>query len=98
MPKGYIIARLTVSNPEGYKGYAEAASAAMKKYGVRVLARGGRHEALEGEARPRNVILEFDSFEDARRYYHSPEYQAAIEKRLGIAEGELVAVEGFDPA
>lgn len=98
MPKGYIIARLTVSDPEAYKNYAAAASAAMKKYGVRILARGGRHEALEGEARPRNVILEFDSFEEARRYYHSPEYQAAIQKRLGVAQGELVAVEGFDSA
>lgn len=98
MPKGYIVARLTVSDPEAYKAYASAASAAMQKYGVRILARGGRHDALEGEARPRNVILEFESFEDAQRYYHSPEYQAAIQKRLGVAVGELVAVEGFEPS
>ena len=97
MPKGYIVARLTVADPEAYKAYASAASAAMQKYGVRILARGGRHEALEGEARPRNVILEFDSFDDAVRYYRSSEYQAAIQKRLGIAVGEMVAIEGFEP-
>lgn len=96
MPKGYIVARLTVSDPEAYKDYVAAASVAMKKFGVRVLARGGRYEALEGEARPRNVILEFASYDDVRRYYDSPEYQLAIQKRLGIAEGELVAVEGWE--
>lgn len=97
MPKGYIVARLTVSDPEAYKAYVAAASIAMKKFGAKVLARGGRHEALEGQARPRNVILEFESFDAALQYYRSPEYQFALGKRQGIAEGELVAVEGFDP-
>jgi uncharacterized protein (DUF1330 family) len=42
------------------------------------------------------VILEFDSFEQARRYYHSAEYQAAKAKRDGIAVAEIVAVEGVE--
>ncbi|HEX4768422.1 MAG TPA: DUF1330 domain-containing protein [Lichenihabitans sp.] len=96
MPKGYIIARLTVNDPEAYKAYAAAASAAMKIYGATILARGGRSEALEGDARPRNVILEFPSYEAARTYYDSPEYQAAINLRRPVSEGELVLVEGYD--
>ena len=43
--------------------------------------RGGAHEALEGEARPRNVVIEFESVEQAKRYFNSPEYQAAKAKR-----------------
>jgi uncharacterized protein (DUF1330 family) len=96
MPKGYIIARVDVDDNEAYARYAQGASVAMKKYGARILARGGRHEALEGGARPRNVILEFDSFDQAKKYYNSSEYQAARTHRLGKSTAELVVVEGFD--
>ena len=98
MPKGYIIARVTVEDAERYAEYAKGSSAAMQKYGARVLVRGGRCEALEGEARPRNVVIEFESYEQARAYYHSPEYQAAREHRVGVSQGEFLLVEGFDAA
>ena len=96
MPKGYIIARITVTDPEAYKEYVAMSSAAMKRYGGRPIARGGRFEAVEGEARPRNVILEFESFDAARTYYDSPEYQEAVKKRAPASIGELVLVEGAD--
>ncbi|MBZ6076714.1 DUF1330 domain-containing protein [Microvirga puerhi] len=96
MPKGYVIARVTVTNPEAYAEYAKGATAAIKQYGGRPLVRGGAHEALEGEARPRNVVIEFDSMEQARRYYHSPEYQAAKAKREGACIAEFVLVEGAE--
>ena len=96
MPKGYIIVRMTVTDPETYAAYAEMASAAMRLHGARPLVRGGRCEALEGDARPRNVVLEFDSYDAARAYYVSPEYQAAKAKRLPAGIGEVVLVEGAD--
>jgi uncharacterized protein (DUF1330 family) len=96
VPKGYIIVRMTVTDPNAYKDYAAVASEAMRKYGCKPLVRGGRSEALEGEARPRNVLLEFESYEAARTYYFSPEYQAAIEKRRPAGIGEVVLVEGVD--
>jgi uncharacterized protein (DUF1330 family) len=94
MPKGYIISRITVTDPETYQTYIALASAAIALYGGRPLVRGGRSEALEGEARPRNVILEFDSYEAARRYYYSPEYQAAIAVRAPAGVADIVLVEG----
>jgi uncharacterized protein (DUF1330 family) len=94
MPKGYVIARVTVTNPEAYAEYAKGATEAIKKYGGKPLVRGGAHEALEGEARPRNVVIEFDSVEQARTYYNSPEYQAAKAKRDGACIAEFVLVEG----
>ena len=98
MPKGYIVGRISVSDPDAYKSYAAAASEAVKLYGGRFLARGGRSEALEGEARPRNVVIEFESYDAAKRYYHSGEYQAAIELRKLISDAQMVVVEGMDPA
>jgi uncharacterized protein (DUF1330 family) len=96
MPKGYIVARVDVDDADQYALYAKGALGAMRIYGARILARGGRSEALEGEARKRNVILEFESFEQARRYYDSPEYQAAKKHRDGVSRGEFLLVEGFD--
>lgn len=95
MPKAYIIARVTITDPEAYARYADSARVAMARHGATILARGGRVEALEGEARARNVILEFPSMDAALAYWNSPEYQAARAHRLGAAEIELCAVEGM---
>ena len=94
MPKGYIIVRVDVSNPEAYARYAAATADAAKKYGAKALVRAGRYEALEGSARSRNVVMEFESYDQAKAYYNSPEYQAAKAKRQGAGIAEIVLVEG----
>jgi uncharacterized protein (DUF1330 family) len=94
MPKGYIVARIVVTDPEKYAEYVKDASEAIRKYGGRPLVRGGPYEELEGEGRPRNVVIEFESLEQAKRYYRSPEYQAAKRKREGAGQADIVAVEG----
>ncbi|MGV6873690.1 DUF1330 domain-containing protein [Pseudochelatococcus sp. B33] len=96
MPKGYLIARINVTDPERFAQYAKLTAAASVKHGARALVRGGRFETLEGEERVRNVVLEFDSFEQARAYYFSDEYQAAKVAREGAAVAEFVLVEGVD--
>jgi len=96
MPKAYLIAQVTVTDPEAYARYASGTHAASTKFGARPLARGGRMEVLEGHGRPRVVILEFDSLDLARGYYNSPEYQAARQHRLGAAEFDAVIVEGVE--
>ena len=94
MPKGYIITRVDVTNPEAYALYAAAATRVIAAHGGRPLARGGRYEALEGPARARNVVLEFDSYDAARAEFYSADYQAARALREGAAEMEMVLVEG----
>lgn len=92
--KAYWIARVTVTNPDPYKLYAEAAPEAFKKFNATILARGGRCEHMEGDGRPRNVVIEFASYEDALACYNSEEYQNARKHRLGAGEAEIVIVEG----
>ena len=94
MSKGYVISRVDITDPEAYARYAAAGAEAIRKHGGRILARGGRHEALQGPARARNVIIEFESYDAARAYYFSPEYQKAKAEREGAAEIETVLVEG----
>ena len=94
MPKGYVISRVDIMNPEAYARYIEAGTAAIKAHGGKPLVRGGRYEALEGKARARNVVLEFESYDAAHAYFHSEQYQAARALREGAAEIEMVLVEG----
>jgi uncharacterized protein (DUF1330 family) len=94
MPKGYVIARAVVINATQWAVYAAAAGDAIKKYGGKPLARGGRMEVAEGEGRARNVVLEFESYDAARTYAHSPEYAAARKLREGAGHIDLVVVEG----
>ena len=96
MPKAYWIAHVTVTDPEPYALYAEGATAAFARFGARVLARGGRVDALEGGARPRNVVIEFPDMATARACYDSPEYQAARAHRLGAGEAQIMLLEGAD--
>lgn len=94
MAKGYWIARVDVKNPDEYKKYVEGTAVAFQKYGAKFLARGGRSEAMEGVARARNVVIEFESLERAVECFRSPEYQAARAFRVPAADGEIVIVEG----
>ncbi len=94
MPKGYVISRVDITNPDAYARYAAAATKAIADHGGKPLARGGRSEALEGTARARNVVLEFESYDAARDYFHSEQYQAARALRAGAADIEMVLVEG----
>jgi uncharacterized protein (DUF1330 family) len=95
MAKGYWIAHVTVSDPDQYKHYVDAAPEAFKKYNARMLARGGRHSQMEGTGKARNVVIEFDSYQDAVDCFNSDEYQAARAKRSGAGEADIVIVEGI---
>jgi uncharacterized protein (DUF1330 family) len=82
MPKGYVISRVDTTNPDGYARYAAAAAKAIADHGGKPLACGGRSEALEGKARARNVVLEFENYDAARAL------------REGAPEIEMAPVEG----
>lgn len=94
MPKGYVIGRATVTNPEQWAVYAAAASKAIAQFGGRPLVRGGASAVGEGEGRARNVVLEFESYDQAKAYLFSSEYDAARKLREGAGVIDLVAVEG----
>ncbi len=96
MPRGYWIARVDISDPDAYKRYAEANAAAFAKYGARFIVRAGRFESVEGEARGRNVVIEFPSYEAALECYRSPEYTAAVAHREGAAVADIIVIEGYD--
>lgn len=91
----YVIVEMVVTDPEAIAEYRRLSTIAAEVHGARYLARGGATELLEGTDEPaRVVVLEFDDLAHARRWYGSPEYQAAKAAREGIATARFVAVEG----
>jgi uncharacterized protein (DUF1330 family) len=92
--KGYWMVRVTVNDPERYKGYVAANKAPLEKYGAKFIVRGGAFEVVKGASRERHVILEFDSFETAKACFFSAEYQAALAIFKTCAESDVVIVEG----
>jgi uncharacterized protein (DUF1330 family) len=91
----YVVATGTVKDPEAYQEYRTLAAASIQQYGGRFIARGGKSDVLEGSfPGPRVVIVEFPSFERAQEWFSSPEYQAARQKRLAVADLDLIVVDG----
>lgn len=91
----YIVVDGEVTDPVRYEAYKKLAQAAIAKHGGRYLVRGGETSVLEGEWQPqRIVVLEFPSANAIKRFYSSPEYQAARAEREGAARMNIIAVEG----
>jgi uncharacterized protein (DUF1330 family) len=96
MAKGYWIAHVDVRNQDGYKNYVAMLPDIFRKFGGRYVTRGGKVEVVEGKARPRTVIIEFPSYEQALACYRSPEYGKAIALRQAAADADLIVIEGYD--
>jgi uncharacterized protein (DUF1330 family) len=94
MPKGYWIVRVTVQEQDHYPEYLAAAQVAFQKYEAKFLIRGGAFEVMEGQARERNVVVEFADLATALACYRSPEYQAARALRQKYAVTDFIVIEG----
>jgi uncharacterized protein (DUF1330 family) len=95
-PKGYVIAEITVTDPEAYKQYAAAVPAIAAKFSGKYLVRAGQTVAVEGEPPSgRIVVIEFDSLAAARSFEDSPEYQAIAPLRQKAARSRVFLVEGI---
>src|SRR5215203_5865980 len=70
----YVVADLTLIDPEGFEEYRQAVPATVARYGGRYLMRGGEVVALEGEWNPsRLTVIEFPSAEQAKAWWSSEE-------------------------
>lgn len=94
MPKGYLIAHATVTNPDAWSQYVAKTKAVLEKFGGTPIIRGGQCEIVEGNGTSRNVVLEFPSYEAALGYAKSPEYAEARKLRNGAGHMDMTIVEG----
>lgn len=94
MPKGYVIVRATVTDPEKWAQYGAMTKGPLEKFGGVPVVRGGQCEIIEGVGAPRNVVLEFPNYESALGYAKSAEYAEARKLREGAGVLDMVVVEG----
>ena len=78
------------------RSFAAANAEAFTKFGARFIVRGGPYEVMEGTGRSRNVVIEFDSYDQAVACYNSPEYAKAKSLREAASDGDLIIIEGYD--
>lgn len=94
MPKGYIIAHITVTDPKAYPEYIRLDTPILEGLGGRFVVRGGPAEVVEGSANDRHVVIEFPDLAAAKAAYHDPEYQKVAEIRRRSADSVIIVVEG----
>ena len=93
----YIIGRVDLRDTAWQEEYVPKTRALIQKHGGKVLAGGGSAmETLEGDRKLPSaiVVLEFPSMEQAKAWYHDPEYAPLIKLRQTGADADIVVVNG----
>ncbi len=96
MKKGYLIIRVNINNTELFQQYPPLSTKAVEKYGGKYLIRGGAFNVVEGEwPAERTTVVEFESFEKAKEFYDSLEYNEAKIVRQKSADTDFILIEGY---
>ena len=91
----YIIVEVDVTDTAGYEDYKKMVPPTLAAHGGKFLVRGDACETLEGEWRPRRVVvIEFPSVARAKAWWASGEYREAKALRQRTAKTEMIVVEG----
>jgi uncharacterized protein (DUF1330 family) len=91
----YVIVDVEVKNLEKYEEYRKLAPAIVRAHGGKYLARGNKVEYWEGNWTPKYIALvEFESFERAKAWYHSSEYVAIRSIRQENTNSRMILVDG----
>ena len=91
----YIIVEIDITDPERYEQYRQQAGATVLAHGGKYIVRGGKAETLEGDWRPKRiVVLQFENAERAREWWSCEEYREPKKLRQASANTRMILVEG----
>lgn len=98
--KALVIVEVNITDPVTYEEYRSIVGPTIDKYGGRVISvtneGDGRSEVLEGNWKPKHLVLvTFESVQQAKKWYDSPEYFDALEIRRKCSECNIIVVETF---
>ena len=91
---GYFMGMVHGVNDEAAFGaYQKVAEPTIEQYGGKMVWFSQDVKAADGDWAPMAMVLfEFESGEQARKWYNSPEYQAVIGQRFAAAESNTVFI------
>jgi uncharacterized protein (DUF1330 family) len=92
----YLVATVRIHDPVRYAEYTKGIVGLSEKHGGESIVRGPVEEILEGEGLvgERVVVTRFPDADSIRRYFASPEYQAAKVHRLAASEAVMRLLHG----
>ena len=96
-PPAYVIAEVEITDAATFQKYAEQVPATFAPFNGRYLVRGGKIQAVEGEAPKRFVVIAFDNAEKAHGWEYSPAYEAIKPIRHSSAKSRIFIAEGVAP-
>ncbi len=86
-----IVAVYDVTDPAGFEEYLNLAGPTLASYGGKSIAYSESVEVMEGDWAPQGfMVAEFESLEQAKRWYNSPEYQAELPMRKNSTNSGLI--------
>ncbi len=94
----YSIVDIALNSPEDaepFEKYVEAATKLLKKIGVKTLVVDPEPVIIEGDWKPRTVVVhEFPDMATLQEFYSSEEYAPLRAKRLRLSNAKVIAVNG----
>ena len=96
MTKAYVIAHLTLTNPDRFMSeYMSKVGAVVEAFGGKYLVRGSDISYQEGESLgDRTVVIEFPSRDAAHAWGSSEQYQAIAKARTENSTGPVIIIDG----
>ena len=93
----YLVVDTAIENPENYEEYKKLARPIAEKFEGQYLTRGGEMEVVQSElwSPTRIVIIKFPSYNNAKDFLESPEYEPVKQIRLNNSKATSIIVEGF---
>ena len=80
-----------VKDPAGFEDYRRRAGPTLQQYGGKLVMMSQSIEVADGSWAPIAIIMfEFENLERAKEWHNSPEYQAALPKRLETTDSGLI--------
>jgi len=84
-----------VHDPQEMKKYSQMNRDKASQFDLNPLIVYGETEAIEGDAPDGIVLLKFETVEEAKAWYNSPDYQAALPHRQKGADYRVMIVQGL---
>ncbi|MDI6028932.1 DUF1330 domain-containing protein [Corticibacterium sp. UT-5YL-CI-8] len=97
----FLVFEISIDDRETYESYRSTARPMLDRHAGRFLVRSvpgeeGRMETLEGDWTPeRFFIVEFPTWDQARAFYFSDEYQETVRARFSSSVGKAILVDGM---
>ena len=83
-----------ITDEAAFGAYQHVAEPIIKQYGGKTVFVSSGVEAGDGDWSPMGIsLVEFESSDQARKWYNSPEYQAVIRQRLASTDSNTVFID-----